>query len=192
MPSVGNDRAEDNWRVLLTIAEAVGWYDTTRDIFKKAYLNRAPEDVATTILLADIRDQLKVRDRIYSDDLINALIKLDDRPWAEWRHGKPLTTNGLARMLKPFKIMPMNLRTDSTVKKGYKAKHFEDAFRRYLPDPADATATPLQPSNDAASNEIQTATPSPSVADAKTPQATNGATCSGVADGTPQKPSLRI
>jgi len=191
VPSVGNDRAEDNWRVLLTIAEAVGWYDTVRDIFKKAYLNRAPDDVATTILLADIRDQLKDRARIYSDDLVNALTKLDDRPWSEWRQGKPITQNGLARLLKPFKVTSKDLRTGVTVRKGYESADFDDAFLRYLPAADYPTATTLQATEYAASSDFQSATQTEPVADAKAAQASNGAGCSGVADGTPSKPTKR-
>jgi len=187
VPSVGNDRAEDNWRVLLTIAAAVGWYDIAAATFRKAYADRVPDDNVATMLLSDIRDLLKGRPRIFSDDLVNALVKLDDRPWPEWRHGKPITTNGLARSLKPFRIAPTTLRIGDGRRKGYEADAFDDAFRRYLPSMDVSSVTPRQASNGAASSDIEGVTRTRPVTSAKTPEATNGAGCHIVTDQAPRK-----
>ena len=34
------------------------------------------------------------------------LVAKETRPWAEWKSGKPLTTNQLAALLRPHKIRP--------------------------------------------------------------------------------------
>ncbi len=45
-----------------------------------------------------------------SADIVAALLRLEDRPWKEWRRGHPLSSNGLARLLKPFGIAPIKTR----------------------------------------------------------------------------------
>ena len=62
-----------------------------------------------------------------------ALIAIEGRPWAEWKAGKPITANGLARLLAPFAIAPGTIRTGTGTPKGYQLAQFEDAFARYLP-----------------------------------------------------------
>ena len=53
---------------------------------------------------------------------------------AEYRRGKPITTNQLARALRPFGIWSNNMRmADAKVRKGYALKDFADAFSRYTP-----------------------------------------------------------
>jgi hypothetical protein len=62
-----------------------------------------------------------------------ALVAIEGRPWAEWKAGKPLSANGLARLLAPFGIAPATIRTAAGTPKGYQFAQFEDAFARYLP-----------------------------------------------------------
>ena len=57
---------------------------------------------------------------------------IEGRPWAEWKAGKPLSANGLARLLAPFGIAPATIRTATGTPKGYQLTQFEDAFARYL------------------------------------------------------------
>ena len=67
-----------------------------------------------------------------------ALIAIEGRPWAEWKAGKPLTANGLARLLAPLKITSDSVRIGDYTPKGYYVAQFEDSFARYLPAPAPA------------------------------------------------------
>ena len=69
-----------------------------------------------------------------SAELVAALIAIEGRPWAEWKAGKPLSANGLARLLAPFGIAPATIRTATGTPKGYQLAQFDDAFARYLPD----------------------------------------------------------
>ena len=73
-------------------------------------------------------------DRLSSAELVVALIAIEGRPWAEWKVGKPITANGLARLLAPFGIAPSTIRTSGGTPKGYQRAQFEDAFARYLPE----------------------------------------------------------
>ena len=70
--------------------------------------------------------------------LLEALIDRESEPWADWWEAdiKKNNTQGvaskLARMLKPFGIIPGNLREhDGTVIKGYKLISFEEVFSTY-------------------------------------------------------------
>src|SRR5262245_54924563 len=52
----------------------------------------------------------KDTDRIASEDLTAVLVDLEDRSWAEWKNGKPMTKAQLARLLKPFDIVSDSVR----------------------------------------------------------------------------------
>ena len=92
------------------------------------------------LLLGDIRtvgfrgNETEIR----SADLVQRLIELEGRPWAELgRNSKPLTQNGLARLLKPLAIGPENVGPENSRARGYRRGQFQDAFERYLaPDGA--------------------------------------------------------
>jgi uncharacterized protein DUF3631 len=66
---------------------------------------------------------------IPTKDLIATLTAADDRPWATWRHDKPITPRALARLLGPLGIHPCSDRS----LRGYRADAFSDAIARYLP-----------------------------------------------------------
>jgi hypothetical protein len=133
-----HDRAADNWRPLLTIAEEAGGDWPERAQIAAVMLSAdgaADQDSLRTMLLGDIRAyfQSKGTDRQSSDELVKHLISLDERPWSELHKGRPLTKAGLARLLKPFGILPTTIRFDGIqTAKGYYLTAFEDAFARYL------------------------------------------------------------
>ena len=115
-----------------------------------------------------------------SDALVKALGDLEDRPWPEWRNGKPITARQLARLLEPFKIRPGNLRMpNGTVAKGYKVSAFDDAFARYLPP---RSATPLQAAENLGFGDFRSATSQVDVADRNAIEPAENLDCSGVAD----------
>ncbi len=93
------------------------------------------DDRLDDLLLDDIRVIFAERnaDRMPSAELVEALVAMEGRPWAEWKAGKPITANGLARLLAPFRIKPGTIRTSLGTPKGYQVAQFEDAFLRYLP-----------------------------------------------------------
>jgi putative DNA primase/helicase len=85
-------------------------------------------------LLADISRVLQVTpsDQIATSELIAAIIAMDDRLWAEWNRGRPITAHQVAILLKPFRIGPKTLRFGPMTAKGYLRCDFADAFARYL------------------------------------------------------------
>jgi hypothetical protein len=49
--------------------------------------------------------------RLASADLVTRLGEMEERPWAEWKHSKPMTRPQLAAALRPFGIIPRTVRT---------------------------------------------------------------------------------
>jgi hypothetical protein len=137
MPEEVTNRACDNWRVLKAIASVAGgkWPGYIDEAAKAAQARGGEEASRLELLLGDIRavgfrdDDAEVR----SADLVQRLVELEGRPWAELgRNHKPLTQNGLARLLKPLAIGPGNIGPENSRARGYKREQFQDAFERYL------------------------------------------------------------
>ena len=136
MPEEVTNRARDNWRVLKAIAIVAGgkWPEHIDEAAKAAQARVEDEASRLELLLEDIRavgfggNDTEVR----SADLVQHLIELEGRPWAEFSHGKPLTQNRLARLLKPLAIGPGNVGPENSRARGYKRDQFKDAFERYL------------------------------------------------------------
>ncbi len=93
---------------------------------------------AGALLLRDIRLVFlhKSAARLPSAEIVNELVKMEERPWPEWRNGWPMTAPQLARALAPFGIRPGTIRTGTGTAKGYYHDAFNEAWRRYLPDEA--------------------------------------------------------
>lgn len=134
-PNLGNDRAVDNWLPLFTIANQVSptWLKKCETAYK-ALTDTDEEPELTTQLLADIRDifNSQTDNKIPSADMVKILNGEKDKPWCEIRNGSPLSQNGLANMLKPYKIKPKVVRYNGSTPRGYELDQFRDAFDRYL------------------------------------------------------------
>jgi putative DNA primase/helicase len=134
MPNL-NDRAADNWRPLLAIADLAGgtWPEEAR---RAACLlsGEEQEDAIGVELLRDIRFAFGDDDVIRSSDLVGKLTADPERPWAEWKHGRPLTQKQLAGLLAPFHIITLTVRPPGlTDGKGYRRIDFEEAWAAYCP-----------------------------------------------------------
>jgi putative DNA primase/helicase len=143
LPSGLFNRASDNWRPLIAIADAAGGHWPERACRVAVLLSGSAEDPSLGIqLLSDIREILRTG-RLSSEDLCEDLRGLEDRPWAE--DGLAINPRRLAQRLKPFGIAPKSVRLDRhSTPKGYTAAQFEDAFARYLPPIPPPAATPPQ------------------------------------------------
>lgn len=138
MPHDLRDRACDNWMPLFIIADAIGeeWPERVRVSAVKLQNHELSSDTSIgSQLLTDAQDMFEEKqlDRISSHDFCAWLIEQEDRPWAEWRAGKPITPTQLAGRLKKYNIKPGSIRLNNgTTPKGYYRKDFEEAFARYL------------------------------------------------------------
>ena len=154
MPPALRNRAADNWRVLISIADSLGYGEDARAAAVALSADRPDED-AGVVLLTDIRTIFQARkvDRIGSAALIEALVELGDGRWAEFRgvnDDRPLrklTQPQLAQLLRPFgigsrTIWPLQRRPSDKSSRGYLQSQFELAWRAYCVTPD----TPTQPS----------------------------------------------
>jgi len=185
LPEALHDRATDNWRPLIAIADTAGGAWPTRARQALAALEAVAlvdDDNAAVMLLADLHAVFttKKADRILSRDLAADLASKEERPWPEWANGKPITVRQIATLLAPFAIHPKETRTDNGKGKGYERPECEDAFARYLPP--ERSATPRQPSNDADFHANPSATSEACVADEKSQNPPSTLGCRGVAD----------
>lgn len=138
IPSALNDRASDNWRPLLAVADLAG--QEWRALARKACVALADEvdeaeNSALIQLLDDLRELFETRevDRLASSDIAETFGAMEERPWSEWRRGKPITQRQLAKLLAPLGIAPRTIRTGDNTPKGYLLEQFTDPFSRYLP-----------------------------------------------------------
>jgi len=137
MPPGLHDRAADNWRPLLAIADSAGgdWPERARSAAVLLSSDHGEDESAATMLLADIKAlfQESGSERMWSSELAISLAQREDRPWGEWKGNRPITPAQVAVLLKPFGIRPEAIRIGSKTGKGYRLDVFADAFSRYLP-----------------------------------------------------------
>jgi putative DNA primase/helicase len=159
MPEALHDRAQDNWRPLLAIADLARWDWPQRARWAAQALSAQTGDQAEqsrgVLLLTDIRQVFdnqakaggKDAGRISSTDLVFTLTGLPDCPWATWSRGKPITPASVARLLKTFRIVPNTIKlANGKQPNGYKRSQFDDAFARYL-GPSSSSAASSSPSS---------------------------------------------
>jgi hypothetical protein len=145
---VARNRIADNWRPLISIADALGWSERAREamlIFSREFVDA---DVKI-ILLGDIRKIFDAQavDRLSNIALVDALHDLDGAEWQEFagvrgdQQPHALRTSELSNMLRDFGIRPRTIwsrkrtaATKGTVKsaRGYRVEQFAETWRRYL------------------------------------------------------------
>lgn len=184
-----NDRANDAWEPLLAIADLAGehWPKSARNA---AITLHGLDDEAPSLgaeLLADVKAVFddKRTIKIFSADLLNALIADEEAPWATWNRGKPMSPRQFSAKLSEFGIKSKDIRQGFDVRKGYHLEQFADAFGRYLSvDTYLTSATPLQPNNDRAFSVAKSIMTPPPKETSATSETAPGASCSDVADKT--------
>ena len=152
LPEELSDRQQDVSEPLLAVADLAGseWGEAGRRALTDLFGGTAAADESLAVkLLSDIRIVFDHRVRLSSKDLVSGLIEMEGSPWAELNHGREITPNSVARLLRKFDIAPRTVREDENTFKGYLRDSFQDAWARYLcPDsstPTDSDVTPSQP-----------------------------------------------
>jgi putative DNA primase/helicase len=144
IPPAMGDREGDISVPLLAIADHAGgvWPQRMREALLRLFEARNAAEgnaEAGTLLLGDIRTIFAVAgsgaERLASEVIVGELVKLEARPWPEWRQGRPMTAPQLARALKPFGVAPKQYRPagGGNPVRGYVRADFEEAWGRYLP-----------------------------------------------------------
>ncbi len=135
-PAIRSARDRDNWRPLLAIADAAGgeWPDKARAAAIELCGGSDEGDSVGEMLIKDIYTFFEAEDylRVKSEIIVEHLRTIEDRPWVEFgRQQKPLTTNGLATLLRPFDVRPCQWRNGVKVERGYERAAFADVFDRF-------------------------------------------------------------
>jgi hypothetical protein len=202
MPANLFNRAGDNWRVLLAIADVAGgpWPQMLRQAAEEALtLERRPP--ITVRLLTSIRKAFATDRFLRTQDLIAKLLADEEEDWGTVNRGRPVSPawlrEALANLLDPPGSQQSNYVDASGIRRnqrGYTLNQFTDAFRRYLPEEpapasseADETAAPcpepeieealhtFSPSGPAHSSTSTASTTSPASGDAtQGPECGNG------------------
>jgi putative DNA primase/helicase len=147
LPASLHDRAQDNWEPLFAIADVAGgkWPDLARQAALKLSGMDNPTMSTGTELLADIQEvfEHKRMNKISTADLIAALCDDDEKVWATYNRGKPVSPRQIAKRLGEFGIKSKNVRIGYDQAKGFEIEQFQEAFARYL---STLPENPSQPS----------------------------------------------
>jgi putative DNA primase/helicase len=203
-PEMGDglqNRTADNWRPLFAIADVAGgeWPARVREAAEATVLAMNEESI-NLILLSDIKgifdgcpdhdNEAAPIDRISSAALVAQLKEIEGRPWAEWKGGKPITANSLARLLGRFEIISRTIRLSSNqTAKGYYRSDFDDVFGRYLPPQG---VTPSQSNNDGHCDALQSVTSQEPVTFQKASQLNSDGDCDVVTYSEPRREAIDL
>jgi hypothetical protein len=147
MPDGVTDRPADVWEPILALADAAGgtWPDRARAACTRLVREGADRGVSLGIrLLADLRRIFEHRITLATEEILEALHKLDDAPWADLR-GQALDPRGLARLLSPYDVTATKVKIAGRSVRGYRHEDLADAWIRYLPPPPAAETEPAEP-----------------------------------------------
>jgi len=157
LPDALNDRAQDNWEPLLAIADLAGedWGRIAREAaLKISSTENEPASLATE-LLRDIQQAFSERgERLWTNELLDYLTQHEERPWATYNHGKPITPSQIAKFMRDFDIASVDIKKMRQNLKGYRLEQFTDAFRRYLPPAQLENAATALPDADYLTDEV--------------------------------------
>jgi putative DNA primase/helicase len=156
VPEALHDRAADNWRTLLAIADCAGgeWpkrardaalalasiedSESTRELLLrdlKALFNPVPEDLTADPPIIGREG----RDVLFTAEILDALAQMVERPWPEFgKARKPITAHQVAALLHPLAVLSNTVHRGKRGTeghqhgKGYRRADLEDAFARYL------------------------------------------------------------
>lgn len=185
IPAGLHDRAADNWRPLLAIADLAGgeWPKMARETALKLSGAELGEDTAVIMLLQDMKILFEQHgNRLPTVTIIEGLCKNEERPWTTWNRGKPVSPRQIARLLQPFGILPKTIRQGIETSKGYEKDSFLDTFHRYLPSGGNLSVTQTQINNDAGLRGNLSVTSKNDVTDKKASKSSIHAGCNGVTD----------
>ncbi|MCA2249027.1 DUF3631 domain-containing protein [Mycobacterium intracellulare] len=144
MPATVTDRDADIWEALLAVADVAGGHWPKSARVAAVTLVTASRDRKPSIgvlLLEHLRTvfERSDHDKMATTDILAALNKMDEAPWATIRRGEALDPRGLASRLGKYGIGSKAHRIGDDVIKGYSRAQFQDAWSRYL-DHVDETA----------------------------------------------------
>jgi len=199
LPESLNDRALDNWEPLLAIAMTAGGDWLKIGCAAALKLSGGENESLTTgiELLYDIREIFADRDKVSTADLIGLLCDDEEKPWATFNRGKPITPRQVARRLREYGIHSHTVRIGVDTAKGYVIDQFTESFSRYLRLPPEISVTTSQPNDydgldvtDASGENVTRHTCYGNIIPEVTCRTASGANCDVVTDKTPESGAI--
>jgi Protein of unknown function (DUF3631)/Primase C terminal 2 (PriCT-2) len=136
IPAGFHNRTRRNWWLLLAIAELAGadWAGKARKAATaiERICDTADIDIE---LLTDAKSIFESVEEVATKTFIAKLCEDEERPWATFSKGKPITDRQLARLLRKYNITSEDVYPSGIHAKGYKRVRFEDVWARYLVEP---------------------------------------------------------
>lgn len=134
MPAGIEDRDADVWEALLAVADMAGraWPQRARDaaVALVADAHASPPSLGI-MLLTDLKAIFEDREKVSTEEILERLHEMDERPWGELR-GKPVDSRWLSRQLTKYGVKSKQVRVDDRTLKGYKAEDLADPWSRYV------------------------------------------------------------
>jgi hypothetical protein len=133
-----NDRQADAWRELFRIADVAGgaWPKIARDAaIAICAQSDSDDDDVRTLLLRDLKAlfaSATYKTAFTSEEIVEHLATLEDRPWPGFAGGRGFSKNNLARFLKPFGVQAAQVKTSGRNVRAYRVEDFKELFSRYL------------------------------------------------------------
>jgi putative DNA primase/helicase len=134
MPRGVTNRLEQNWKLLLAIADLASGDWPKRARAAALRLTRDHNEPSYgKLLLAALRKLVKQHGQILASEQIpNLLVADDEEVWGNYR-GHPINKFEVAALLKPFGIRPSLIWRGKKPIRGYKAEWFATAWKHFLP-----------------------------------------------------------
>jgi hypothetical protein len=134
MPPELDDRAEDVWEAMIAIADLAGgtWPARARRAAVELSGNGSADSTVGERLLADLHDVFGGADAMHTESILDGLHKISEAPWIDW-YGHPLNPRDLAKLLRPYSVRSVGVKTGGVTLKGYRREHLHDPWSRYLP-----------------------------------------------------------
>ncbi|GAB6186483.1 DUF3631 domain-containing protein [Thermopirellula anaerolimosa] len=141
LPEELDDRAYENWRPLVILAELAGgdWPARARQAALWVSMGKVeapPQDLGTR-LLADVREVFGEADALTSSELIQRLTNLEEAPWSTFSHGRPISPHKVASILGRFGVKPVKRKNANH----YLRDDLERVFTLYLPPQSSTSST---------------------------------------------------
>lgn len=124
LPKGVTDRPAEVWEALVAVADVADphgeWPLRARAACEHFVLNTEADELSFGLrLLRDIREVFKDADRMFSADIVTALVANEEMEWSDlW--GKPLDQARLAKELKRYGVRSSTLRIRDDRAKGYR------------------------------------------------------------------------
>ena len=119
---------------LFQIATSLGqiWIDKAKKAYETMEASKINNDDQSVglELLSDI-DRLIIGlmdDVIPSRKLLHKLISDEESDWSLFNHGRPISSKGLAKILRPYGVTPLKQRNNNV----YLIEEIKDAIERYI------------------------------------------------------------